>query len=145
MKFLTVLATFALLWIASTPKGYSQSSMSEPACNGVISVVRVSEIPATGSMDKFMAAVAAHQAWYASHGYSDVVVAAPIMERDPQTHVESYSKKQVLTLHYEKPGTASPTHDAAWDAYVKMYSETSTIKETTVACVPMAAAPASMK
>jgi hypothetical protein len=116
-----------------------------PACDGVIEVVRLSEIPATGSMDKFMAAVNAHQAWYSSHGFSDVVVAGRIVERDPQTHAESYSDKQVLTFHYIKPGGAAPTHDAAWDAYVKLYNETSTIKDTTVACVPLAAAPASMK
>jgi len=116
-----------------------------PACDGLLSITRISEITSTGSMDKFMAAVAAHQAWYASHGYSDVIFAARVMTHDPQSGPFSYSDKQVMTFHYIKPGGAPPTHDAAWDAYVKLYSDTSTIKETTLSCVPMVGAPASMK
>jgi hypothetical protein len=148
MRFPAALTVLALLCAPLVPLASAQNAPATPAmptCAGVINIVRISEITPTGSMDKFMAAVAAHQAWYASHGFSDVVVAAPIVERDPQTHAESYSGKQVLTFHYIKPGGESPKHDADWDAYVKMYSETSTIKETTVACVPLVAAPASMK
>jgi hypothetical protein len=51
----------------------------------------------------------------------------------------------MITYHYIKPGGASPKHDEAWDAFVKMYNETSTIKETYGQCVPIDGAPASMK
>jgi hypothetical protein len=148
MKVLPVIAALALLSLPLAPKSQAQTNSAEPAvpaCDGVVSVVRMSEITPTGSVDKLMAAVAAHQAWYASHGFTDVIVAARVLERNPQTHAESYSDKQVLTLHYAKPDSARPVHDAAWDAYVKMYNETSIIKSTTVACVPLAAAPASLK
>jgi hypothetical protein len=96
-------------------------------------------------MDKFMAAVAAHQAWYASHGYPDVIFAARILVRDPQTQASSYSDTQVLTYHYMKQHSQPVAHDAAWDAYVKMYTDTSTVKETYINCVPSAYEPASMK
>lgn len=148
MKILRVIAAFILLCAplahkiaAQTPPGHP----AMPACDGVTNIVRLSEITPTGSMDKFMAAVAAHQAWYKSHGLSDVIVAARVLQRDPQTHAFSYSDKQVLTFHYEKAGGPPPTHDADWDAYVKMYNETSSIKETTVVCVPLVAAPASLR
>jgi hypothetical protein len=149
MRIPATLIAFALLCAPLAPMAAGQNapaSPAMPACDGLINVVRLSEITPTGSIDKFMAAVAAHQAWYASHRYPDVIVAARILERDPQTHAESYSDKQVLTFHYIKPDNTAPLkHDAEWDAYIKMYNETSTIKETYVVCVPMAAAPASMK
>jgi hypothetical protein len=96
-------------------------------------------------MDKFMAAVAAHQAWYASHGFPDIIFAAKLLERDPQTHAMIYSGTQVATYHYSKAGGPPTAHDAAWDAYVKLYSETSNIKETHINCVPAAQAPAALR
>ena len=92
-----------------------------------------------------MAAVVAQQEWYKSHGLSDVIFAARVISRDPQTHAESYAENEAVTYHYIKPGGGNPPHDAAWDAFVKMFSDTSTIKETSVQCVPMAGAPASLK
>lgn len=147
MRFLRLIAALAVLAAPLAALAHSQtpSAAAEPSCDGVINVVRISEITPDGSIDKFMAAVAAHQAWYKSHGFSDVIVAARILDRDPQTHVLAYSDKQVMTYHYIKPKSPEPTHDAAWDAYVKMYQGTSTIKETTLVCVPMVAAPASLQ
>jgi hypothetical protein len=148
MRIPIAVAVLALLCAPLAPgiSGQDAPAHATPACSGVINIVRLSEITPNGSMDKLMAAVAAHQAWYSSHGYSDIVVAARIIERDPQTHAQSYSDKQALTFHYIKDDkSASPKHDEAWDAYVKMYNETSTIKDSYVACVPMEAAPASMK
>jgi hypothetical protein len=80
-----------------------------------------------------------------SHGLTDIIFAARVMERDPQTGAFSYSDKRVQTYHYSKPDGPRPTHDAAWDAYVKRYNDTSTIKETTLSCVPAAGVPASLK
>jgi hypothetical protein len=150
MKVLPFVAALTVLAMPLAPKSPAQMAATPamaamPACEGIITIARISEITPTGSMEKLMAAVAAHQAWYASHGLSDVIVAGRVLERDPQTHAMTYSDKQVLTLHYEKPNGPPPTHDAAWDAYVKMYNDTSNIKETTVSCIPAAAAPASMK
>jgi hypothetical protein len=116
-----------------------------PACDGVYNIIRLSEITPGGSLEKFMAATAAHKAWYASHGYPDVIFAARILVRDPKTGAFSYSDKQVLSYHYTKSAVPPASHDAAWDAYVKMYRETSTIKSTYVNCVPAAHAPASLK
>ena len=150
MKILPFVVAVALLTMPLALKSTAQMAAAPamsamPACDSILTIARISEITPTGSMEKLMTAVAAHQAWYASHGFSDVIVAGRILERDPQTHAMTYSDKQVLTLHYEKPSGPPPTHDAAWDAYVKMYNDTSTIKETNVSCIPMAAAPASMK
>jgi len=140
-----IISTFVLaaLCVVSAPAIHAQSD--EPACDGVYNILRLSEITPTGSIDKFMAAVAAHQAWYKSHGFSDVIFAARVAERDPQTKKWAFSNTQVLTYHYSKVGAPPAKHDAAWDAYVKMYNETSSIKESHLNCVPAAGAPASLK
>jgi hypothetical protein len=148
MRIPAILTALALLCppLALAANGaQAPASPSMPACDGVLSIVRLSEITPTGSMDKFMAAVAAHQAWYTSHGFPDVIFAAKVMARDPQSGSFAYSDKQVLTFHYSKPGGQPPVRDAGWDAYVKLYNDTSTIKEATLSCVPAAAAPASLK
>jgi hypothetical protein len=143
MKVLSTLVALAALCAIPAPAIHAQSD--EPACDGVFNVLRLSEITPTGSLDKFMSAVSAQQAWYSSHGYPDVIFAAKVTERDPQTKKWGFSNTQVLTYHYTKAGTPPVKRDAAWDAYVKQYNETSTIKETHVNCVPASAAPASLK
>lgn len=146
MKVPVLFAAFALLCVPMVSNAYGQAaSSSGPACDGVINVVRLSEITPTGSMDKFAAAVAAHQAWYKSHGLPDVIFAARIVVHDSKTKADSYSETQMLTYHYQKPGGMDVKHDAAWDAYVKLYNDTSSIKQTYVNCVPATYAPASLK
>jgi hypothetical protein len=148
MKALRLFAALVLLTASLAAIDHAQTHPAvpmTPACDGVINIVRISNITANGSVEKFMAAVAAHQAWYASHGFSDVIVAARILQRDPQTHAVSYSDKQMMTFHYRKPNGPDPKEDSAWDAYVKMYQETSDVKETTLVCVPLAAAPKSLQ
>ena len=129
----------------STPSSPPTTRHAAPSCDGVYNILRVSDIAPGGSFDKFMAAVAAQQAWYKGHGFSDVIFAAREIVRDPQTQAESYSDKEVITYHYAKVGGPPPVHDAAWDAFVKMYSDTSVIKETYFQCVPAAGAPDGLK
>jgi hypothetical protein len=148
MRISTALIALALLSASLTPMTSGQNAPAAPAmpaCDGVINIFRISDITPGGSMGKFMAAVAAQQDWYKSHGLSDVIFAARLISRDPQTHAESFAENEVATYHYIKSANGSTPHDAAWDAFVKMFSDTSTIKETYVQCVPMAGAPASMK
>ncbi|MDR3777186.1 MAG: hypothetical protein P4K97_09845 [Terracidiphilus sp.] len=152
MKILSTLLALTALCAPLSPAAYAQATPAPaqaqsdvPACEGAYNILRISEITPTGSMEKFMAAVAAHQAWYTSHGYADIVFAARIAERDPQTKTFAYSDKLVMTYHYSKGPGPNGAHDAAWDAYVKMYNETSTIKESHLNCVPEAGLPASLK
>ena len=152
---ISLLIALAVLYAAPTVRVSAQSAPAGaatthaapamPACDGVYNVVRLSEITPGGSMGKFMAAVAAHQDWYAKHGYPDVIFATRILDRDPKSGAFSYSDKQVLTYHYSKSAVPPAAHDAAWDAYVKMYRDTSTIKSTYVTCVPAPHAPGSLK
>jgi len=136
-----LLAASAVLLAAALPAAAQAPQL--PPCDGTYAVVRHSVVKPGSSMEKFMAAVDAHKAWYASHGYKDdIIFASRIAERDPATGKWTYSATDVLTFHYYPAGPAKmPTHDAAWDAYTKLYSESSTIKETTQVCIPKGMVP----
>ena len=132
MRIAIVLAALAALQI---PSALAQGM---PACSGDVDIVRISTIK-PGAMQGFMAAVAAHKAWYRSHGFNDnVIVAARVIVRDEKTKALSYSETEVVTQHLRPPGpekTASK-HDAAWDAYVKQYRDTSDLKSEYTTCMP---------
>jgi hypothetical protein len=115
------------------------------SCKGAYNVLRVSELKPGATVDQFMKAVTAHQAWYTSHGFPDVIFAARVVLTDPKTQAETWSDTQIVTYHYSKGAVPVSSHDAAWDAYVKMYNDISTIKQTTLNCVPAAGIPPSMK
>jgi hypothetical protein len=144
MKISRTIAALALLCAPMVTMLHAQAGPALP-CDGVYNVGRISEITPTGSLDKFMAAVAAHQAWYKSHGLPDIIFASRVVANDPKTGKMALSATEMMTYHFEKPNGPPTVHDAAWDAYVKLYNDTSIIKETTLSCIPAAFAPASLK
>lgn len=128
--------TLFLVALATIPSLFAQNAM--PRCDGDIAIVRVSTIK-PGQVENFMSAVAAHKAWYRSHGFEDnVIVASRVMLRDEKTGAMKYSDTEVFTYHVRPPGPAQtqPKHDAAWDAYVKQYRDTSDIKNEYITCMP---------
>ena len=132
MRIAIVLAAFAALQV---PSALAQSM---PACNGDVDLVRVSTIK-PGAMQGFMAAVAAHKAWYRSHGFNDnIIVAARVMVRDEKTKAFNYSETEVVSQHIRPPGPdqTAAKRDAAWDAYVKQYRDTSDLKSEYTTCMP---------
>ena len=105
----------------------------QPACDGNIVIVRVSEIR-PGAMDGFIAAVSAHKAWYRANGITDnEFVTSRVIVRDAKTGAQSYSDKEVLTYHINPPGQdRTPNrNDAAWKAY-----DSSDLKSEYITCMP---------
>src|SRR6266545_1512502 len=93
---ITILAVLSLSAVA-------QDGM--PTCQGDITVVRLLEIKPAGSLQGFMAAVAAHKAWYRTHGFADnAIVVSRVVTRDPNTGAPKYSDTQVFTYHFRPPG-----------------------------------------
>ena len=108
------------------------------ACNGDPTVVRVSTIK-PGKLDTFLAAVAAHKAWYRANGVTDNdFVTARILERDEAEKTWKESDKEVMTFHIRPPSTSRTPNrgDAAWKAYVQQYRESSEIKSEYMTCMP---------
>ena len=89
-------------------------------------------------MEGFLKAVAAHKEWYQSHGQTGhEIFATRIMVRDEATRKQVYSEKEVMTYH-SLPVTAAPEapHDAAYEAFVKLYQQNSEIKQQFNICMP---------
>jgi hypothetical protein len=137
-----ILAKCLLVAAMAVPAAFAQSAPAAPPCDGRLTIVRVSTIKPEGSMDKFMAAVTAQKAWYKSHGLGDMIFASKIVSRNADGKFTGYSTTEAISYHfYAKNTDTMPTHDADWDAFVKMFADTSTIKETYLTCVPAAMVP----
>ena len=153
MKFPSFFAVLVVLGATLTPFSRGQEAAAPmnllkaplPACDGTYAIVRLIEISQGSNVDQYMQALAAHKAWYMKHGYKDQIFAAQIVERDPKTDEAHFSNHLVITYHFIEPGSKPPAHDAEWDAYVKEYVRTSTIKESYVACIPTEHTPKSME
>ena len=107
------------------------------ACEGRRATMRISEITSNGTAKGFMDAVAAHKAWLFSHGLTkDEVVTVPVIVRDEKTKEPTYSDKQFWSIHIHGSAGPEPAHDAAYDAFVKMYRDNSDIKSAYDICLP---------
>jgi hypothetical protein len=98
------------------------------ACSGVTNVVRVSEIQ-PGKVETFLSAVTAQRAWYKQAGTADEIVLLRVVD----TKTGSFSETEALTFH-KVSGAKAPAGDAAYDAFVALYKQSSTIKSQWITC-----------
>jgi hypothetical protein len=99
MRTAFLLAALAVLQL---PSAFAQNAPL--ACDGDITIVRVCTIK-PGAMKAFMAAIAAHNAWYRSHGFKDnVIVASRVIFTNDKTGAMKYSDTEVITYHVRPPG-----------------------------------------
>jgi hypothetical protein len=139
VRLLIAVSTLALSFnpvFAPTPAAAQRAPAAAPIpCNGSLNIVRVSEIK-PGMMQKFLEAVSAQQAWYKAAGTDDKVEVMRVMEQDPTTKAWGLSETQALTAHIEPAARqTNPPHDAAFDAFVTLFKDSSTIKSQYVTCV----------
>ena len=131
-----ILSTLALIAGLAAPAAFAQTAATPPPCSGTMAIIRVSDIKPESSMDNFLAAVAAQKAWYAAHVPADKIFVSRVIERG----ASDYSATQAITYHFYGGG-AEPRHDADFDAFVKLFSASSTIKATYFTCIPAGMAP----
>jgi len=82
-------------------------------------------------MPKFLDAIAAQKAWYKGTGSSDVIAVERVIDQKSG----AYSTTQALTTHIQASPYKPVTHDAGYDAFVAMFSESSTITVAYVTCM----------
>ncbi|MGD0482395.1 MAG: hypothetical protein ABSA42_19660 [Terracidiphilus sp.] len=151
MKAPSLIAALVLIGATLTPMTLGQSEPAYslkgplPACDGTYAIVRLTEIKPDSTFEQYEKALALHKAWFKKHGYKDQIFAARVLERDEKTNGAHFSNHMVLQYHFIEQGSQPPVHDAEWDAYVKAYTDISTMKETYVSCVPKEHTPKSMK
>ena len=103
-------------------------------CTTYVDVVRLSEIK-PGMLAKFYQAVALQQAWYRKAGAPDVIEVRRVTQRDPATREFKISQTQIVTSHIEPALRKEPAHDAAYDEFVAVFNESSTIKFEYRTCI----------
>lgn len=127
--------------LAAVPVG-SVSAQTMPACDGDIAVVRVSQIKPTSNLAAFMKAQEAHIAWYRKNGFTDnQMYSSPVIVTDPTTKTSTYSETDIIAFHVRPPSGANGASVAskdqpAWDAFVKLYRDSSDIKSEYAVCLP---------
>ncbi len=138
-RWIVAVSAFAVpLNFALTPKSAAAqqpavSTMSS-TCHGNVNIVRISEIN-SGKMETFLSAVDAQQAWYKNAGTEDKVSVMRVMEQNPTTKGWTLSETQAITTHIIPSTPRKLTHDAAWDAFVALFKDSSTIKTELAACI----------
>ncbi len=138
-RWIVAISTLAIpLNPAFAPQQAAAQQAAAPAmssgCTGNVNIVRISEVK-SGMMDKFLGAVAAQQAWYKNAGTPDEISVIRVMEQNPDTKAWALSDTQAITTHVMPARTQSLPHDVAWDAFVALFKDSSTIKTQYIGCV----------
>jgi hypothetical protein len=138
----TSLAAAAGLAAALACAAPASAAASRPAgevdahtvCDGNIDIIRVSRLKPGATLSQFEDAVAAHVAWYRSHGMaSNSMVVARVLNRDAVGGI-TVSPTDVMTIHLKNPIVTFAQMDAGWDAYVAKYRAVSDIVSETIVC-----------
>ncbi len=133
MKSYWMTASFILAGLAAFTPAQAQP---EKLCSGHVALLQISEISPQGSMAGFNKAVADHIKWYADHGYTDKIFAEPTLTFNlPKGRFEAIPNEMMI-FHLNAQYVPESKKDAAWNAYVKEYSDNSTTKSTTAVCYP---------
>jgi hypothetical protein len=150
MRVLSLLvAGVMVLWgIAPAPAqtGAVQTGQAAPnvsqvagpnVCAGVMVRVRVSYVK-PGQMPLFEKAVSAQQAFYdkAAGPGKHIILLGKVLDTNPITQNKTVSESQALTYHvYPVNNVSAPPADDDYKAFVKMFSESSTIKYEYLTCM----------
>ena len=109
-------------------------------CDGVISILRISDYVEGGSEAGLREAAAAHQKWYRDHGVSDNdQVVVPVMAYDEESDSSVVDATRVATLHVNSPAS-DPSDEArgdeGWKNFVALYEENTSVKAQYLLCLP---------
>lgn len=140
--------SFALLSaLAIVPARAAEKPLEKPAsphlvdipCEGTIAILYRDKIKPGGTVQGFVEATAAHQAWYRAQGITENrFVVAKVVKVDEKTGKAAYAEDEVYNLHINPPAHSRypKRGDAAWKAFVAKYEANSQIIEQRTICLP---------
>lgn len=115
----------------------AQAAPATPAdlCKGGQLVsVRVNTVK-PGAKAAYEKAARDHLAWYRAHGYTqNRLLVGPVITGSPAEGAK-LSETEYVSVHIDGPGVPSAQRDAAWNAYVKEYRDTSDLAVDKFACL----------
>lgn len=130
----------SVIAVASLVLGASAVAQETSECDGVISILRISNYVDTGTEEGLREASSKHDAWYKSHGVTgNKQVLIPLLQYDRETDSFKKDSSRVATIHLNSVvSVKSQEHigDAAWNEFITLYNENTEIAESMIVCLP---------
>ena len=133
-------AVVSVLALASLFSGNSVYAQESSECDGVISILRISNYVKTGTEEGLKEASEKHDAWYKSHGVTEnKQVVIPILQYKEDTDSLVKDSSRVTTLHLNSDvSTAVREHqgDLLWNEFIALYNKNTKVTDTLFLCLP---------
>lgn len=117
--------------VGASAAGAQSGPIGGVQCAGKPVTVRYSEIK-PGQLETFKKAVAAHNAWYAAGKNATRVTLIRVVKRSDGKVAYDDGAAMTMTVYDTKP---QPPHDDAYNAFVKLYNDSSSVKEEHRGCM----------
>lgn len=102
--------------------------------DGQLAVVRMNAVK-PGAKAAYEKASRDHLGWYRSHGFTqNRLLVGPVITGD-RTKGFTASETEFASVHLGSPGVPPDKRDAAWDAYVKAYRDSSDLTVDKFVCL----------
>ena len=129
----SILVVFALVF----PQFCSAES---EVCEGVISILRISNYVDGGSEAGLREASDLHNEWYVANGVTEnSQIVIPIFDYDDSTDSVVKNVDRVATLHFNSTVSGDARErqgDEGWTNFIAAYDANTRVKETIFLCIP---------
>ena len=130
-------SALALVCLFSGDAAYAQESNQ---CDGIVSILRISNYVDSGSEEGLREASEKHDAWYKSHGVTaNRQVVIPILQYDEDTDSVVKDSSRVSTMHLNSAVSAAAREqqgDLMWNEFIALYNKNTEVAETIFVCLP---------
>ena len=110
------------------------------ACEGIVSILRISNYVEGGTESGVRAASDQHNAWYRERGATEnLQIVVPMLDYDADADAIVDDTSRVATLHINAPAGAVTDPfkgDTDWQAFVEQYSNNTDVSDTYFLCLP---------
>ena len=130
-------SALALVCLFSGNAAYAQESNQ---CDGIVSILRISNYVDSGSEEGLREASKKHNAWYKSHGVTaNKQVVIPILQYNEDTDSIVKDSGRVSTLHLNSAVSTAAREqqgDLMWNEFIALYNRNTEVAETIFVCLP---------
>ena len=130
-------SALALVCLFSGDAAYAQESNQ---CDGIVSILRISNYLDSGSEEGLREASEKHDAWYKSHGVTaNRQVVIPILQYDEDTDSVVKDSSRVSTMHLNSAVSAAAREqqgDLMWNEFIALYNKNTEVADTIFVCLP---------
>ena len=132
-----VISMFAIASLFAASVGYTQESIQ---CDGIVSILRISNYVDSGSEKGLREASEKHDAWYKSHGVTEnKQVVIPILQYKEDTDSLVTDSSRISTLHLNSTASFAAREyqgDSMWNEFIALYNKNTEITDSIYICLP---------